>query len=140
MIIENSYKIKGGNQNMLQISYVKTLDLMPNEYNPNSHGTKSFDMLIRSVGLFGFTQPIVVDKKTMTIIDGEHRWRVACVLDYEYVPVCFVSLNDEQKRLATILHNEARGKHSKLALNKIDEYLKTKGINMDDELLSKREN
>lgn len=138
MIKLNTLGIKGISQKRLVVKYIPTLDIMPNEYNPNTHETKSFDLLIKSICLFGFTQPIVVDKKTMTIIDGENRWRVACVLDMEDVPVVFMDLSDEEMKLATIIHNEARGKHTQISIDKISDQLKTKGIDLNKELLKTR--
>ena len=95
MIKRKALLVKEISSKRLVIEYVNPLDLMPNEYNPNSHSTKSFDLLLRSLALFGFTQPIVVEKNTMTIVDGEHRWRASCVLDLEEVPVCFIDLTPE---------------------------------------------
>jgi len=140
MIKEKNIKIDRINERRLFIDYVPTEILMPNEYNPNSHSTKSFDLLIRSICLYGFTQPIVVDRKTNQIIDGENRWRVACVLDIKEVPVCFIDLTEEQRKIATIIHNEARGKHSQIQIDNIAEELRVKGINLSEELLEKQEN
>ena len=102
-------KIAKVKQSILSIEYVPTLSLFPNEYNPNKHSVKSFNLLIKSVAIFGFTQPIVVRKGTNEIIDGEHRWRVASILELQEIPVTFIDLTDEEMRLATIIHNKARG-------------------------------
>jgi ParB-like chromosome segregation protein Spo0J len=138
MIKEKSLRVSGVNTNRLFIDYVPTLSIEPNEYNPNTHGNRSFDLLLRSICLFGFTQPNIVDKKTKKIIDGEHRWRCACVLDLPEVPVCFISLSPEKMRLATIMHNEARGKHSDVLIRDIEIELQKSGVNLDDELLKDR--
>ena len=42
----------------LHIEYVKVDDIYPNDYNPNTHDADSFDLLIKSLLYFGFTQPI----------------------------------------------------------------------------------
>lgn len=94
----------------LTLEYVDVDSIFPNEYNPNSHDTESFDLLLKSLDYFGFTQPIVVNKLTMQIIDGEHRYRAACVLGYTKVPVCFVEFDETRMKYATIMHNQARGK------------------------------
>jgi ParB-like chromosome segregation protein Spo0J len=57
----------------------------------------------------GFTQPIIVHKATMQIVDGEHRWRGAKAVGYKEVPVCFVDMTPEQMRISTLRHNRARG-------------------------------
>jgi ParB family chromosome partitioning protein len=140
MINKKSLGVKDINKRKLVIEYVDPVELMPNSYNPNSHSTQSFDLLLKSLAVFGFTQPIVVERNSMTIIDGEHRWRAACVLDLEEVPVCFVDLNEEEMRLSTIIHNQARGKHSKQCVEEIATYLGKKGIVLSEELFDNREN
>lgn len=140
MIKEKTINVNSINNRRLFIDYVPTDILKPNDYNPNSHSTKSFDLLIRSICLYGFTQPIVVDRKTNQIIDGENRWRVACVLDIPEVPVCFIDLSESERKVATIIHNEARGKHSQIQIQNIQKDLESKGYNLDDELLRKQEN
>lgn len=100
----------------LVIEYVPVESIKPNQYNPNSHSVESFDLLIKSISYFGFTQPIVVNRATMEVVDGEHRLRVACVLGYAEVPVCFVDFDDVKLRYATLIHNRARGKENKQLL------------------------
>jgi len=119
----------------LEIEYVPLLSLNPNTYNPNRHSVQSFNLLIKSICLFGFTQPIVARKGTNEIIDGEHRWRVASILDIENIPVTFIELTDEEMRLATIIHNKARGTEDAELINKIDDFLKQKSVDMEKELL-----
>lgn len=140
MIREKGINVTGINNKRLFIDYVPTHLIIPNDYNPNSHTARSFDLLIRSICLYGFTQPIVVNRKTMKIIDGENRWRVACVLNIEEVPVCFIELTDEDMKVATIIHNEARGKHNQSQIKAIENDLQTKGVNLNNELLKKQEN
>lgn len=93
----------------LQIDYVHIDDICLNDYNPNSHSANSFDLLVKSLLYFGFTMPIVVNRRTMQIVDGENRYRAACVIGYELVPVCFVDFDEEKTKYATIMHNMARG-------------------------------
>jgi len=38
----------------------------------------------------GFYKPIVVDKSTMVILDGHHKWTAARLLDLDNVPVVMV--------------------------------------------------
>lgn len=109
--------------NPLIVVYVSTKDLNPNSYNPNVHSAESFDLLVKSVMAFGLTQPIVVRKETLEIIDGENRWRVASVLGMEDVPVCFLSLTDEEMVVATIIHNRARGTELVSQIDELDKYL-----------------
>ena len=122
----------------LAIEYVRIEDIMPNTYNPNTHVPDSFDLLIKSLDYFGFTQPIVVNKPTMEIVDGEHRFRAACVLGYRQVPVCFVEFDDVKLRYATIMHNMARGKNNEELTKKLYDELDKSGVNHEEVLLLNR--
>lgn len=103
----------------LVIEYVPVEEIFPNEYNPNTHNPDSFDLLLKSLTYFGFTQPIVVHRPTMKIVDGEHRYRAACVLGHKEVPVCYVYFDDIKLRYATLIHNRARGTENSELLQKI---------------------
>jgi hypothetical protein len=98
----------------LKIEYVSIDELRPNEYNPNRQSTDEFELLCRSIREDGFTQPVIVIKDTKVIVDGEHRWRAARHLSQEdptlrNIPVVFVDMNEEQRRISTLRHNRARG-------------------------------
>lgn len=44
----------------------------------------------------GYTKPLLVDKKTGTILDGHHRYSIACLLGLKRVPaLCVDYLADE---------------------------------------------
>jgi len=103
----------------LTIDYVPVKDIYPNEYNPNQHTADSFDLLIKSIVYFGFTQPIVVHRATMKIVDGENRFRAACILEMEEVPVCFVDFDPIKLRFATIMHNRARGRENQELITRL---------------------
>ncbi len=83
--------------------------IQPNEYNPNRQSDHDFGLLLKSMEEDGFTQPIIVQSDTDTIVDGEHRWRAASQLGYAEVPIVRVPMTPEQMRIATLRHNRARG-------------------------------
>ena len=139
MINKKSLGIEEISDTKLVIEYVPTGSLIPNEYNPNTHKAESFKQLLRSLALFGFTQPLVVDRESNRIIDGEHRWRGASVLEIKEVPVCFLSLSEERMRLATVLHNQARGTHSNNLMEDLRKELQRSGVDLDKEMLKGRE-
>lgn len=93
----------------LSIEYVPITSIKPNNYNPNRQSEHDFELLVKSMEEDGFTQPIIVQKSTYMIVDGEHRWRAATVLGYSEIPVVFVEMTPEQMRIATLRHNRARG-------------------------------
>lgn len=119
----------------LQIDYVNVDDIYPNDYNPNTHDADSFDLLIKSLLYFGFTQPIVVNRETMQIVDGENRYRAACVIGYQMVPVCFVDFDEEKLKYATIMHNMARGHNNNEMMGRLKDYLDTHFDNKSDKVL-----
>jgi len=93
----------------LIIEYVPVDSIKPNAYNPNRQSEHDFELLKRSMEEDGFTQPIIVHGPSMTIVDGEHRWRCATALGYTEVPITKVNMTAEQMRIATLRHNRARG-------------------------------
>jgi ParB/RepB/Spo0J family partition protein len=93
----------------LSIDYVPIDSISANDYNPNRQSETDFELLCRSINEDGMTQPIVVLRKTNTIVDGEHRWRACRALGYKEVPVVFTDMSPAQARIATLRHNRARG-------------------------------
>ena len=96
----------------LEIIYVPIDSIIPNAYNPNKQSTHDFELLCRSITENGCTQPIIVQKATHEIVDGEHRWRACSKLGFEEVPVVYTTMSPEQMRIATLRHNRARGEEN----------------------------
>ena len=82
----------------LQIQYVSPADVKPNSYNPNRQSDRDFELLLKSMKEDGFTQPVIVQKSTGEIVDGEHRWRASQALGMEKIPVVYVEMTDEQRQ------------------------------------------
>lgn len=76
----------------------------------------------------------------MQIVDGENRYRAACVIGYEMVPVCFVDFNEEKLRYATIMHNAARGHNNNEMMCRLKDYLDTHFSNSSDKVLLNNRN
>jgi ParB-like chromosome segregation protein Spo0J len=93
----------------LVVEYVNVDAIRPNDYNANRQDEREFELLQRSMREDGFTQPVVVHKPTMEIVDGEHRWRAAQAIGWTEIPVVFVDMDDVQRRISTLRHNRARG-------------------------------
>jgi ParB/RepB/Spo0J family partition protein len=89
--------------------YVPIGSITKNDYNPNAQSAHDFELLLSSIRTDGFTQPILVHRPTMEIIDGEHRWKAAQVLGMTEVPVVFSDMSEAQRKIATLRHNRARG-------------------------------
>lgn len=93
----------------LSIEYINPESLFPNAYNPNRQSEEEFELLLASMSEDGFTQPVLVQRTTREIIDGEHRWRAAVRLGLKEIPVVFTDMTEAQQRIATLRHNRARG-------------------------------
>lgn len=93
----------------LKVEYMPIDSIKPNEYNPNRQSEHDFTLLCKSIDEDGMTQPIVVLRTSMVIVDGEHRWRACKALGYTEVPVVLTDMTPAQARIATLRHNRARG-------------------------------
>lgn len=93
----------------LTVEYVDVDTVHPNKYNPNRQDPHDFELLLRSMREDGFTQPIVVQRASREIVDGEHRWRAAREIGMKRVPIVLVDMTPEQMRISTLRHNRARG-------------------------------
>lgn len=93
----------------LVVEYAPVDSIKPNPYNPNRQSEHEFQLLLMSMEEDGFTQPVIVQRATREIVDGEHRWRAARALGYQELPVVLVEMTPEQMRIATLRHNRARG-------------------------------
>src|SRR5690606_944115 len=80
----------------LSIEYVDVDSVSPNTYNPNRQSEHDFELLVKAMTEDGITQPIIVQRSTRQIVDGEHRWRAAKHLGYTQIPVVFVDMTEEQ--------------------------------------------
>lgn len=117
---------------------VKTVDLVPNAYNPNQQSDTDFALLCKSIQEDGFTLPVIVNDGKLDaslknmIIDGEHRWRAAHVLEMPTVPVVYKSLGQADMRASTIRHNKARGHHDPLMDAQLLNQLTKQGLSTSD--------
>jgi len=95
-----------------------------NEWNPNQVAPPEMALLVRSIELDGYTQPIVTcpleDEGVEVVVDGFHRHRVGKEVPaiaarvYGYLPVVRLASERHNRKdlmASTIRHNRARGKH-----------------------------
>lgn len=122
------------------VLWVKTDNVVANDYNPNKVAPPEMQLLEVSIDNDGYTQPIVtypVDGRC-EVVDGFHRSRVgkeSPIINkrvHGYLPI--VAIRDGQAsksdRIAsTIRHNRARGKHQVDAMSEIVLELKNRNWN-----------
>jgi hypothetical protein len=116
------------NDPISSVEWVHRETLRANEYNPNKQAGPESLLLLVSLLKNGFTQPIITDEDG-NIIDGFHRWDLSGKpqMMERYggmVPrVVLAGLTPEDKMMATVRHNRARGTHAVLPMSDIVLYL-----------------
>ena len=104
------------------IQWVKSGNVIANDYNPNSVAPPEMKLLEKSIEADGYTQPIVswLRDSTFEVVDGFHRHRVGkesktvSARIHGYLPLVTINSEREDKgdrMAATIRHNRARGEH-----------------------------
>lgn len=121
--------------NIITDQMASVASITPNTYNPNRQNDDEFLMLCKSMVEDGFTDAVIVNKD-MRIIDGEHRWTAAIVLNHLQktgqnvtlattstarknrteiidpaleIPIKVLDKDEIQRRISTQRHNKARG-------------------------------
>lgn len=95
----------------------------PNDWNPNVLSDVMFNRLVDDVQRLGFLQPVLVTPEndgTYRIIDGEHRYEVAKLVDMEEIPCVVVdgalATDETQQKFQTMRMNMIRGNVDKRKL------------------------
>jgi ParB-like chromosome segregation protein Spo0J len=90
----------------LSIEYIKPGDLKPFERNARLHSRKQIQQIAESIRIFGFTNPILIDRQNM-ILAGHGRAEAAAFLAMEHVPcVRIETMTPEQKRAYVLADNK----------------------------------
>lgn len=96
------------------ISNVPTDGVKPAEWRTNYVLKPDMDLLRISMNDFGWLQPLVIRAADGTIIDGVHRWVIACEKDFQKrhgkdVPCIYVDCDEIDAMVMHIRLNRARG-------------------------------
>ncbi|MBN1954833.1 MAG: ParB N-terminal domain-containing protein [Anaerolineae bacterium] len=118
-------------------------DVHPNDWNPNVVYSPEMALLILSVDIDHFTQPVVThDRGNGTgwvVTDGEHRYQVGTMPKFSrrlrgYLPVTVTDTKtDEEHMASTVRHNRARGAHKLMGMSLIVDAMVRAGWT-DDEI------
>lgn len=102
---------------------VEIVQIPSGKIHPNELSDIMFNRLVEDVQSIGFLQPVLVAPEkdgTYRIVDGEHRYEVAKMLDMEQIPCVVVSgefAEDEtRQKFQTMRMNMIRGKVDKRKL------------------------
>ena len=117
----------------VEIVKIPITDVHPNDWNPNQLSDSMFNRLVSDMQSIGFLQPVLVTPREeggYRIVDGEHRFECARLLDMEEIP-CVVIAGDFAKdetaqKLQTMRMNMIRGDVDKRKLTALVTDLVTK--------------
>jgi hypothetical protein len=96
---------------------------MAASYNPRKIKPSELEKLKRSLAEFGFVQPVVVNRRTSTIVGGHQRVKAAQALGLESIPVVYVELDEARERALNLGLNRISGEWEEGALAEVLEGL-----------------
>jgi DNA modification methylase len=92
--------------NALAVVYQETQHLIPYQRNARTHSKRQIRQIADSIGAFGFTNPVLVDRSG-TIVAGHGRVQAAKLLGMKKVPtICLENLNEDQIRAYILADNK----------------------------------
>ncbi len=100
MTTQRTAKING-----IQVTYRERTSLKQHPSNPNTHNAKQVARIARSIGDFGWTNPIIIDEDDK-VLAGHGRLLAAAKLGIDMVPtICLAHMTPAQKRAYVIADN-----------------------------------
>jgi ParB-like chromosome segregation protein Spo0J len=94
------------------VVHIKVSEVKLDGDNPNRMPENTLKRLNKSIEKWGNTQPIVVDKNTMLLADGEHRLKTYKENNKETIPAILIDFkNDAERRAYRQAANKIRGTH-----------------------------
>lgn len=76
------------------------------ENNPKKFTLKQFSRLLKSVKKEGILEPLTVNKKTMTVLNGNQRLKVAMQLGLTEVPVQYMDVEEKDEGYFVAIFNK----------------------------------
>ena len=96
----------------MEIKKIKLAEINPAFYNPRidlKPGDPEYEKLKRSIGEFGFLEPIVVNLRTKRIISGHQRVKVLQEQGIDEIEAVTVDFSEEKEKAANLALNKVRG-------------------------------
>ncbi len=96
----------------MQIEKKKVTDLIPADYNPRKDlkpGDKEYEKLKRSIGEFGYVDPLIWNKRTSRLVGGHQRLKVLKDMGIDEVDVVVVDMDEEKEKALNVALNKISG-------------------------------
>lgn len=120
----------------MDIVKMKLSSLVSPGYNPRTISDEEFDNLKKSILKFGYSDPIIVNKRNNHIVAGNQRFKALTELNrenhgkYTKIDVVLVDLNPEDEKAFNIGHNQIGGEFDEQKLELLLHELETKEYDM----------
>ena len=115
----------------MKIEKLKVEDLKPAEYNPRKKlkpGDKEFEKLKKSIEEFGYVEPIILNRRTNTVVGGHQRLEVMKFLGYTEVDCVIVDLDEKKEKALNVALNKISGEWDNELLTDLLKELDQDGI------------
>ena len=115
----------------MQIERLRIEDLKPADYNPRKKlkpGDKEFEKLKNSIEEFGYVEPIILNKRTNTVVGGHQRLEVMKHLGYTEVDCVIVDLDEQKEKALNVALNKISGEWDTELLTDLLKELDKNGI------------
>lgn len=91
----------------MQAAVVEQVPVTSLVAHPENPRRGDLDRIVASIRTNGFFGALLVQRSTMRILAGNHRWRAAKQMGMEAVPVIFVDVDDAKARKILLADNRA---------------------------------
>lgn len=112
-----------GSKYKMDMGVMRLSDMVSPGFNPRVISDEEFERLKKSIRVFGYQDPIIINRRNNHIVAGNQRFRALCDLNvenhgkYTEVEVIFVDLDLEDEKAFNIGHNRIGGEFDEVKLN-----------------------
>jgi len=96
----------------MQIEKLKTELLIPADYNPRKDlkpGDPEYDKLKRSIGQFGYVEPVIWNKTTGRVVGGHQRLKVLLDMGITEIECVVIEMDEDKEKALNIALNKISG-------------------------------
>ena len=121
----------------LDVVKFRLADCVSPDFNPRFIGDVEFERLKESIRRFGYSDPIIVNRRNNHIVAGNQRYRALCELNrenhgkYTFIDVVLVDLDLADEKAFNIGHNKIGGEFDEAKLEVLLDELESLDYDMD---------
>lgn len=121
----------------MRFGRVRLRDLVSPDYNPRSISGDEFERLKKSIRVFGYQDPLIVNESNNHIVAGNQRFRALKELDveshgkYSMIDVVLVNISESDEKAFNIGHNRIGGEFDEVKLQGLLDELASEDYDLD---------